>query len=128
MNKKPFGVVLMIDADNCKGNITSREHIQLFIDKLVETMGMKKKGDTIFEWFEYNDYNIKRDIVGYSVVQIISLSSITMHINEISKTIYLDVFTCGDLDDTEVSLLFSDFFKPTKMKKERTIRNAKSLN
>ena len=128
MNKKPFGVVLMIDDDDCEGNISSKDHIQSFIDKLVETMGMQKKGETIFEWFEYNDYNIERDIVGYSVVQIISLSSITMHINEISRTIYLDVFTCGNLDDTEVALLFSDFFKPRKMKKERTIRNAKSLN
>ena len=128
MNKKPFGVVLMIDADDCEGNISSKDHIQSFIDKLVETMGMQKKGETIFEWFEYNDYNIERDIVGYSVVQIISLSSITMHINEISRTVYPDVFTCGNLDDTEVALLFSDFFKPRKMKKERTIRNAKSLN
>ena len=128
MDKKPFGVVLMIDADECIGNMSSKKHIQSFIDKLVELMGMHKKGETIFEWFEYNDYNIERDIVGFSVVQIISLSSITMHINEISKTIYLDIFTCGNLDDIEVALLFSNFFKPTKMKKERKIRNAKSLN
>jgi len=44
MNKKPFGVVLMIDADDCEGNISSKDHIQSFIDKLVETMGMQKKG------------------------------------------------------------------------------------
>jgi len=110
MSKKPFGVILMIDADQCEGNITNKEHIQAFIDTLVEKMGMTKKGDTIYQYFEDNEYNRERDIVGYSVVQIISLSNITLHINEISKTIYLDVFTCGSLDDTEVSLLFSDLF------------------
>ena len=52
MDKKPFGVHLMIDANNCNGKISSREHIQKFIDILVETLGMKKKGETVFEWFE----------------------------------------------------------------------------
>ena len=126
MSTKPLGVLLMIDADQCEGNITNKEHIQAFIDTLVEKMGMTKKGDTIYQYFEDNEYNRERDIVGYSVVQIISLSNITLHINEISKTIYLDIFTCGSLNDTEVSLLFSDFFKPKKMKKQRFIRDAKS--
>ena len=87
---------------------------------------MKKKGETVFEYFEDNDYNRERDIVGWSVVQIISLSNITIHINEISRTIYLDVFTCGELDDLTVSLLFSDFFKATKMKKQIIYRDARS--
>ena len=56
---------------------------------------MKKKGDTVFEYFPDNDYNRIRDIVGFSVVQVISLSSITLHFNDISKTAYIDVFTCG---------------------------------
>ena len=126
MSKKPFGVIFMIDADQCGGNITNKDHIQAFINTLVEKMGMTKKGDTIYQYFPDNEYNRERDIVGFSVVQIISLSNITLHINEISKTIYLDVFTCGSLDETVVSLLFSDFFKPKKMKKQRFIRDAKS--
>ena len=125
MSSKIFGTLLIIDADCCEGNITSKEHIQEFINKLVEDMGMKKVGDTIFEYFLSNQYNRKRDIVGYSVVQIISLSSITIHINEISRTIYTDIFTCGDLDETRICLLFSDFFIPTKIKKQLISRNAK---
>ena len=87
---------------------------------------MKKKGDTIFEYFENNDYNRTRDIVGYSVVQIISLSNITLHINEISKTFYVNIFTCGELDDLKAILLFSEYFKPMKMKKQIIIRDARS--
>ena len=124
MDKKPFGVHLMIDANNCVGKISSREHIQKFIDVLVDTLGMKKKGETVFEWFDYNEYNIERDIVGWSV-QVISLSSITIHINEISKTIYFDLFTCGELDELKVSILFSDYFQPKTMKKRSLVRDAK---
>ena len=121
-----FGTELIIDADDCKGNITDKEYIQKFIDEVVQTMGMKKKGNTIFEYFEDNEYNRERDIVGYSVVQIISLSNITLHINEISKTFYVNIFTCGELDELKVILLFSEYFKPMKMKKQIIIRDARS--
>ena len=121
-----FGRELIIDADDCKGNITDKDYIQKFINELVQTLGMKKKGDTIFEYFEDNDYNRTRDIVGYSVVQIISLSNITLHINEISKTFYVNIFTCGELDDLKAILLFSEYFKPMKMKKQIIIRDARS--
>ena len=124
--KKAFGVHYILDADNCEGEIKDRKHIQDFIDTLVSKLGMKKKGETVFEYFEDNDYNRQRDIVGWSVVQIISLSNITIHINEISRTIYLDVFTCGELDDLTIGLLFSDFFKATKMKKQIIYRDARS--
>ena len=49
-----------------------------------------------------NDYNRIRDIVRFSVVQVISLSSITLHLNDISKTAYIDVFTCSNIDVDKV--------------------------
>jgi len=125
MKDKPFGTLLIIDADCCEGDITNKNHIQQFIDKLVEEMGMKKKGETVFEYFEDNEYNRERDIVGYSVFQCISLSSIVIHINDISRTMYLDVFTCSDLDETKVGLLFSDYFKAKKIKKRIFTRDAR---
>ena len=125
MSRKPFGTHLILDADDCQGKLNDRKHIQSFIDTLVKEMGMKKVGETIFEYFEDNDYNRERDIVGYSVVQIISLSNITIHINEISKTVYLDVFTCGDFDDTKIGLIFSDYFQAQKIKKRILTRDAK---
>ena len=127
MSKKPFGKHFIIDAGGCVGELRDISHIQEFIDTLVAKLGMNKKGETIFEYFEDNDYNRDRDIVGWSVVQIISLSSIVIHINEISKTIYLDVFTCGDLDDLTVTLHFSEYFRASKIKKQVITRDAKSI-
>jgi len=127
MSKKIFGRELIIEMKDCLGNITSKEHIQIFIDTLISKIGMQKKGETIFEYFEDNDYNRERDIVGYSIVQIISLSNITIHINEISKSVYFNLFTCGDLDELKVVLIVSDFFLPLKMNKKIIIRDALSL-
>jgi len=122
---KVFGHILMLDCDKCEGKINDKQHIQEFINKLVDNMNMKKMGDNVFIYFENNEYNRERDIVGYTVFQCISLSNITMHINEISRTIYLDVFSCSELDDIEIAILFSEYFKPTKMKKQRLIRDAR---
>jgi len=128
MKDKPFGKHFIIDADDCLGELKERKHIQEFIDVLVSKLDMKKKGETVFEYFEDNDYNRERDIVGWSVVQIISLSSIVIHINEISRTLYLDVFTCGDLDELMVTLLLSEYFRPKKIKKQMITRDARKLN
>jgi len=128
MERKPFGKHFIIDADDCLGELKERKHIQEFIDVLVSKLDMKKKGETVFEYFEDNDYNRERDIVGWSVVQIISLSSIVIHINEISRTLYLDVFTCGDLDELMVTLLLSEYFRPKKIKKQMITRDARKLN
>jgi S-adenosylmethionine/arginine decarboxylase-like enzyme len=125
---KIFGQELLLDAYNCQGNINNKNYIQLFIDELVLKSGMQKKGQTIFEYFEDNEYNRERDIVGYSVIQIISLSNVTLHINEISKSIYLNFFTCGELNDELVVKIFKDYFDPEHFRISIVERDARMCN
>ena len=120
----PFGYHLILDSIVESNKLNDREYIQKFINELVKDLKMNKMGDTVFIYFEDNEYNRKRDIVGYTVFQCISLSNITMHINEISKTIYLDVFSCSTVDETLVSILFTDYFKCKTMKKRMIERDA----
>ena len=81
-----FGKHLILDCTGFNDNMRSKKVIQDFINDLViYVLKMKKKGETIFEYFPDNDYNRIRDIVGFSVVQVISLSSITLHLNDISR-------------------------------------------
>jgi S-adenosylmethionine/arginine decarboxylase-like enzyme len=88
---------------------------------------MKRKGDLIVEIFEDNEFNRIRDIVGYSIVQIISLSNITIHINFISRTVYFDFFTCGELLDSKVIKIFQSYFKPEITKKIIIYRDATEI-
>jgi hypothetical protein len=70
-----FGEHLILDCTGMNDNMSNKEEIQKFIDELVNNvLKMKKKGDTVFEYFEDNEYNRERDIVGYSVVQVISFN------------------------------------------------------
>jgi S-adenosylmethionine/arginine decarboxylase-like enzyme len=122
-----FGKHLIIDANECRGDITNIEHIKDFINDLCKIGKMEKKGDTIIEYFEDNKFNRDNDLVGYSIVQIISLSNITLHINFISKTIYFDFFTCGRLSEDLVGCLFTDYFDPKTIKKIKLQRDAQNL-
>jgi S-adenosylmethionine/arginine decarboxylase-like enzyme len=113
-----FGKHLIIDANFCcEENIKNLEKIKAFIDDLCEVGKMEKKGDLVVEVFPENKFNIENDLVGYSICQIISLSNITLHINFISRTIYMDFFTCGALKTDLISVLFNNYFNPKTIKK-----------
>jgi S-adenosylmethionine/arginine decarboxylase-like enzyme len=111
-----WGKHLIIDANQCEGSIKSIDNINGFITDLCRVGGMTKKGKMIVETFPDNQYNRERDLVGYSVVQIVSLSNVTLHINFISKTIYMDWFTCGELNEDKVINLFRYYFRPQTIK------------
>jgi S-adenosylmethionine/arginine decarboxylase-like enzyme len=119
-----FGEHLILDCTGMNDNMSNKEEIQKFIDELVNNvLKMKKKGDTVFEYFEDNEYNRERDIVGYSVVQVISLSSIVLHLNDISRTGYIDIFTCGDLKLDDIASCINRYFSPDTMKKLMILRD-----
>ena len=113
-----FGKHLIIDASGCdEKKIKDLDHIKNFIDDLCAIGNMEKKGDLIIETFPENDFNIKNDLVGFSIVQIISLSNITLHINFISRTVYFDFFTCGEIKEDRIIDIFNNYFKPKTIKK-----------
>jgi S-adenosylmethionine/arginine decarboxylase-like enzyme len=122
-----FGRHFIIDANECEGDITNKDNIEDFINDLCKIGKMEKKGNTIFEYFEDNAFNRTNDLVGYSVCQIISLSSIILHINFISKTLYFDYFTCGSLRAEVILSLFHTYFKPRTIKKIILNRDAINL-
>lgn len=120
-----FGKHLIIDGYGCEGDITNKDYLQKFIDKLVlDILNMKKMGETLFIYFEDNEYNRERDIVGFSIVQIISLSNITLHINELSKTFYLDIFTCGDINEKDIIDFIAIYLSPKGFNKQLLSRDA----
>jgi S-adenosylmethionine/arginine decarboxylase-like enzyme len=123
-----FGTHLILDANKCDEiKIKDLDNINDFIMGLCEIGNMKRKGNLIVEEFEDNEFNRDNDLVGYSIVQIISLSNITLHINFISKTIYFDFFTCGEVLESKIIKLFKYHFEPEITKKIIIYRDAKDI-
>jgi len=123
-----FGFELFVDLDDCGGDICDIKSLNKLIDDICLIGGMTRKGDPLIEYFPDDDFNRERDIVGYSICQIISLSNITFHINEISKTVYINYFTCGDMKVNETLEVIREYFKPTREKFMIVTRDAKINN
>jgi S-adenosylmethionine/arginine decarboxylase-like enzyme len=122
-NNALSGQELIIDACECQGILNNKEMIEKFIDELCEFCNMKKVGDMVAEYFPYTEYNIERDLCGYTIVQVISVSSITIHIAEISKTVYFNFHTCNYLDENKVEELFKSYFQPTSLRRRSINRD-----
>lgn len=118
MIDKPLsGEELIIDAKECQAILDNKEIIEKFINELCDLCNMKRIGNMVAEYFPYNHYNIENDLCGYTIVQVISVSSITIHIAEISRTVYFNFHTCNYLPDDKVVELFKTYFQPKSLRR-----------
>lgn len=102
-----FGTLMIFDCLDVNQDLNNRYSLDGFIDEVVKRMNMKKIGKPAVEWFEDNDYNRERDLIGYSYCQIISLSSITIHCCSLSRRMYIDIFTCCKVDEVMIETIQS---------------------
>lgn len=127
-----FGWLSVYDLKNCKGDINNRLLLSNFLEVLVENvMGMNIIGIPQFQYFEDNEFNRERDLIGYSITCIISLSSITIHICELSKTAYIDIFSCCELNDeldNQILNLIKSVFEPDKIRGKIIKRGIKTFD
>lgn len=90
-----FGWELILNLYKCdSGIITSKEQLKSFIINLCNVLSMNRYGEPLIERFGHNS----PITLGYTVVQLVETSSITMHISELTKAVYMDIFSCKNFD------------------------------
>lgn len=124
-----FGWLSIFDLNDCEFPFTDKSYLQNFLKILIEDiMEMKMIGTPQFEYFEDNEYNRERGLIGFSITTIISLSSITIHICDIQKTAYIDIFSCCKLNNEmkkQITDLIKLVFKPNGIKRKIIKRGIK---
>jgi S-adenosylmethionine/arginine decarboxylase-like enzyme len=121
MDNNNFGSLLIYDLKDIE-SIKSKnkdELYQLLHIIVEEIMDMNIIGEPTFEYFQDNEYNHSRGLTGFSATCIISLSSITLHICDIQKTAYIDIFTCCKIDEDitfNISKTLKRFFEPSQIR------------
>ena len=107
-----WGYHLMLDCSGCDhAKITNGENITAFTKELVKRIDMVAFGEPIVEHFATHD----PDKAGYSMVQLIETSNISMHAVDKDNTMYLDVFSCKPYDMNIVLQMVDDFFLPARV-------------
>ena len=107
-----WGMVASIDLYDCHPQyIKTPEKIQELIDGLINSIGMKKFGNSQIQRFA------EGALEGYSALQFIETSSITMHFDDqLDNRAFIDIFSCKYFDHQKAELFCRQFLKGQKSK------------
>ena len=91
--RTPWGMLAAIDLDGCEvASLTDPDAIGAFVRAVIDAIGMRAHGPLRLERFGVGE------LEGWSAMQFIETSSITVHADEISGRCFVDVFSCRPFD------------------------------
>ena len=106
-----WGYHYIANIGGCEvSSMQSKKHIRNFLKELLDTTDMKALGPPIFKYVEPTAETINKAIDGFSVVQVIVTSSVTMHFVDSTKMIFFDFFSCKKFDKKKVMKLLLKYF------------------
>jgi S-adenosylmethionine/arginine decarboxylase-like enzyme len=108
MNKTytPWGKSTSIDLFDCDIKVISDpELIKLFITQIIKKIDMVAHGTCHIERFGIGN------LEGYSAMQFIETSSITVHCDEPEKRAFIDIFSCKNFDEKLAETFSKSYFK-----------------
>jgi S-adenosylmethionine decarboxylase len=93
-NYKPWGKMISIDLYDCDHKkVASAEIIKKYIADVIKLIKMKAHGPTHIDRFGSGE------LEGWSAMQFIETSSITIHADEFDNRCFVDIFSCKPFDD-----------------------------
>lgn len=111
-----MGYSLHMNIAGCNDNIKNEDKIIEFSDKLIKKIKMKAYGPPILENFG------KGNKKGYTLVQLIETSCLTIHFTEHDNSMYLDLFSCKDFKETDVVSMVDHYFEPHSIDSNMLVR------
>jgi S-adenosylmethionine/arginine decarboxylase-like enzyme len=114
-----WGYHLILDCGGCNKNINSESEIKNFITDLITKIDMDPVGDPIIKYLLPGTNNS-----GYSVIQLIQTSNITIHFVDTTGEAYFDVFSCKNFDKNVAIDTVKYWFDPKTIKETLIERNA----
>jgi S-adenosylmethionine/arginine decarboxylase-like enzyme len=109
--KSPWGMSVSIDIYDCQLELIDDEKtIRLFLQKLIEFIKMKAYGEPLMKKF-----GPSTRLYGYSVMQLIETSNVTVHFSPATKAAYIDIFSCKEFKPHATGMFCKEFFKAKKM-------------
>jgi len=89
----PWGMLAAIDLHDAERRLLAdADAIRRFVDEVIQVIGMRAHGPLMLERFGDGD------LEGWSALQFIETSSITIHADEVGGRCFVDVFSCRAFD------------------------------
>lgn len=85
----PWGTLAAIDLHGCEhSSLADPDCVRAFVPALIDAIGMCAHGPLVLERFGHGD------LEGWSALQFIETSTITVHADEVAGRCFVDVFGC----------------------------------
>ena len=89
----PWGMLAAIDLHGCdRHRLEDPNSIRVFVPSVIKAIGMRAHGPLRLERFGSGE------LEGWSAMQFIETSSITIHADEFAGRCFIDVFSCRAFD------------------------------
>lgn len=84
--------------------VSNPEVIKNFFPEIIRVISMKAHGPVYIDRFG------EGELEGWSAMQFIETSSITVHADEVSKRCFVDIFSCRDFDEKIAENFAKEYF------------------
>lgn len=103
-----WGKSAHIDLMCCEHEYLISGHVlETYVQELIRTIGMKANGPCYIT----RAGDPKESLEGYSAMQFIETSSITVHLDEVKNRAYIDIFSCKNFDEGKAFDFSKQYFK-----------------
>jgi S-adenosylmethionine/arginine decarboxylase-like enzyme len=103
--RSPWGMLAAIDLHGCRrAQLEDPETIRRFVPALVDAIDMRAHGPLMLERFGDGE------LEGWSAMQFIETSSVTLHADEVSGRCFVDVFSCKPFDPDAAAAIAVEHF------------------
>lgn len=118
MSNKPWGQLLSLNLYDCDFKLlVSPKSLRKFCFKLCKKIKMIPYGPPIIKKFGKGKLN------GYSLMQFIETSTITIHLDEFGLRAFIDIFSCKIFDINIAQKFSQEFFKAKRVKYKNIYRD-----
>jgi S-adenosylmethionine/arginine decarboxylase-like enzyme len=101
----PWGMLAAIDLhDGDRARLADADTIRRFVPALIDAIGMQAHGPLMIDRFGDDE------LEGWSALQFIETSSITIHADEVFGRCFVDVFSCRSFDPDRAAALAVEHF------------------
>ena len=101
----PWGLLAVISLHGCdRERLADPESIRRFVPVVIDAIGMRAHGALALERFGDGE------LEGWSAMQFIETSSITVHADEVFGRCFVDVFSCKPFDPDVATEIAVDHF------------------
>lgn len=109
-----YGPELILDLHNCDATTFNRKNLRAFGKAICKEIGMTPHKFRSEPWDDdgvlEDECQVKPETKGYSAIQFLMESHIVIHTLELTRSAYINIFSCKDFDRNKAKRFTKNWF------------------